>query len=370
MTNNKPIFDVIEYLPPKHIANNWIMYHYPDHEFNSDSKLRINPGQACVVVSSGKIDQLIANTSGTLDLTTANFPVLSNHIKNTVYGGKTVYDIQVYFFNATALNMCKWGTPSPIVVESINENEKGFLFHVMCNGSYYIRLKYFDHFLTWIAGSNKEGTVLMFSDIVGNIRPYVNSVVFQTIADYFDEKKISFTRVQRIASKTVSNDLKGLLLENFKQFGFELNDFVVESARVPDSDQNKYQEMYARRREITSLSGVTDDNALQILERQRQLDALNKAASNEGTAGGMVGAGVGFGLGFQMMSDLKNKESIKETKETSYAICPECGHKNGVDSRFCSNCGHKLFQVVTCPNCKTELEKNAKFCSKCGTKIG
>lgn len=45
--------------------------------------------------------------------------------------------------------------------------------------------------------------------------------------------------------------------------------------------------------------------------------------------------------------------------------CPNCGHQNSADAKFCSQCGTGL--SITCPVCSTVSETGAKFCSNCGT---
>lgn len=45
--------------------------------------------------------------------------------------------------------------------------------------------------------------------------------------------------------------------------------------------------------------------------------------------------------------------------------CPNCGHQNPADARFCSQCGTAL--AITCPVCSTVAAPGDKFCSNCGS---
>jgi class 3 adenylate cyclase/tetratricopeptide (TPR) repeat protein len=47
--------------------------------------------------------------------------------------------------------------------------------------------------------------------------------------------------------------------------------------------------------------------------------------------------------------------------------CPNCGHANAADARFCSNCGHAL--SIACPVCGTLATPDARFCSNCGSAL-
>jgi class 3 adenylate cyclase/tetratricopeptide (TPR) repeat protein len=47
--------------------------------------------------------------------------------------------------------------------------------------------------------------------------------------------------------------------------------------------------------------------------------------------------------------------------------CPECGHQNRDDAKFCLECGIKIETI--CPSCSKMLPPSAKFCDECGTQI-
>ena len=47
--------------------------------------------------------------------------------------------------------------------------------------------------------------------------------------------------------------------------------------------------------------------------------------------------------------------------------CPNCGHANSADAKFCSECGTSL--RITCAVCGTVAEAGDKFCSNCGSSL-
>lgn len=370
------IFSVIEYLPSPELKDEWLMYHYPGHTFNTKSKLRVQPGQVAICVNSGKVEHVFGEDTGTVDLTTANYPFLSKLIAKVAYGGDYPYDMQIYFLNITAMKNFKWGTPTQLIIESQDPMEKGFVYHAVANGSYFIRLRFYDYFLKWIAGADAEGTVTTFSSITSKLRPIVNQTIMNELTDYIENNKMSFTKVQRMVSPVTSEAMKAQLVEKFEKIGFELNDFVIEMVDVPQADQEKYEKLYAKRREFSTLSGM-DPEAVAVQERQRQLDALNTAAGNQGTVGGMMGAGLGFGYGMGMYNQVNQNGmnqggqpgQAAQPKEVVKVRCPSCGALNNENAKFCSECGAKLGPKC-CPNCGAEIAPGAKFCGECGTKIG
>ncbi|MGZ8394746.1 MAG: adenylate/guanylate cyclase domain-containing protein [Nitrospira sp.] len=48
--------------------------------------------------------------------------------------------------------------------------------------------------------------------------------------------------------------------------------------------------------------------------------------------------------------------------------CPNCGHGNAQDAKFCARCGTGL--TVTCGVCSTNADPGAAFCTNCGAALG
>jgi hypothetical protein len=71
-------------------------------------------------------------------------------------------------------------------------------------------------------------------------------------------------------------------------------------------------------------------------------------------------------------AELKSEASkIIENSDTpqniSFNTCENCKKTNDSNSKFCSHCGHNLFEIK-CTNCQCELTPKDKFCSQCGNK--
>src|SRR6516165_9253610 len=48
--------------------------------------------------------------------------------------------------------------------------------------------------------------------------------------------------------------------------------------------------------------------------------------------------------------------------------CPECGHENAAEMKFCGECGTRL--TVLCRECGTRNAPTQKFCGECGARLG
>ena len=47
--------------------------------------------------------------------------------------------------------------------------------------------------------------------------------------------------------------------------------------------------------------------------------------------------------------------------------CPNCGHENRDDAKFCRDCGATLGVELSCPGCGAPYDPGQKFCDECGT---
>jgi ribosomal protein L40E len=77
-----------------------------------------------------------------------------------------------------------------------------------------------------------------------------------------------------------------------------------------------------------------------------------------------------------------SRQLISTQEESSYVICPKCGYKNPLGSKFCVNCGTDISQIpieeipeqeessyVVCPKCGFKNPLGSKFCVNCGSPL-
>jgi len=48
--------------------------------------------------------------------------------------------------------------------------------------------------------------------------------------------------------------------------------------------------------------------------------------------------------------------------------CPQCGHENAAEMKFCGECGTRL--TVLCRECGARNAPAQKFCGECGARLG
>jgi membrane protease subunit (stomatin/prohibitin family) len=229
-------------------------------------------------------------------------------------------------------------------------------------GIYSIRVSDPQAFIKEVAGTNarfvtedvegqlKRTLVGGFSDALGE-----SKIAALDLASNYDELA-KFTRVK--------------LNEEFKTFGLELAKFVIENISLP-------QEVEAAMDKRTSMGVIGDVGRYAQFQAA---DAMRDAAQNPGGGAGTgVGLGAGFALGNAMagaMSDAMRQSNQGQSSGQGGAQgaaqagvpCPQCGHRNAPDAKFCQECGTKQ-GPATCANCQAELSPGAKFCNECGQKV-
>ena len=60
-------------------------------------------------------------------------------------------------------------------------------------------------------------------------------------------------------------------------------------------------------------------------------------------------------------------DSERKRIELAGWVCPECGFKNPMGQRFCSQCGTKLTKA--CPRCRAENYLDVRYCGSCGFRL-
>ncbi|MCR5027242.1 MAG: M48 family metalloprotease [Methanobrevibacter sp.] len=70
-----------------------------------------------------------------------------------------------------------------------------------------------------------------------------------------------------------------------------------------------------------------------------------------------------------VLAETPNAKSAPKIENTSVKTCPKCGHVEGGDSVFCTNCGAKFEETLHCTNCGNLVNADDKFCTNCGNKL-
>ncbi|GAA5030291.1 antifreeze protein, type I [Marivirga lumbricoides] len=266
--------DIIEWTDS---SNNTLVYRFErhDNEIKNGAKLTVREGQAAVFINEGKIADIFM--PGMYTLTTANLPVLST-LKGWKYGFDSPFKAEVYFVSTRNFTDQKWGTKNPI---TLSDSRFGML-EIRAFGTYVIKVNDPGLFIREVVGTDGHFT----TDEIGN---QLRSMVVARFTDAIGEADLP---VEKYAANTneISTLVKGIMQEDFKVYGLDLTNFLIENISMPEEIKTEIFE-------LSRLNSIDLDKFAKI----KAAKAMEKAAENES---GTAGAGMGMGMGFAMANQM------------------------------------------------------------------
>jgi membrane protease subunit (stomatin/prohibitin family) len=265
------IIDLIEFFDP---TGEIIVTKEPQDasaEFRLGSQLIVQESQLAVFYRDGKA--LDGFTAGRHTLVTQNLPLLGSLIA-APFGGESPFRAYVYFLALKTFTGLGWGTPNPIMFRDAEFR----MVSLRANGTYSIRISEPRIFLHTIVGTKGLETTFHLEDFLRSlIVSHFNAVLGIRMKSLLD-----LPAQYGIIASNVKQEVRS----DFKQYGIELVDLVVNAITVP----NEVQEMLNKATAI----------AAQDPEKYRSIatsDAIRDVARNSRGGGDLVGAGVGVGMG-------------------------------------------------------------------------
>ncbi len=342
---------------------NTLVWKHPADNLSTATQLIVNETQEAVIFREGR--GLDVFGPGRHTLSTANLPGLRTLI-NLPFGGETPFTAEVYFVSKATVPDMKFGTRAPIQVMDPRFN---VLVPVRCFGIFGTRIEDAKTFVTVICGQNSLYTT---DDIGTYLKGAITTRVKDYIAEVIIKQQVSVVEIAAYLEE-VSAVGRARTADDFKKYGLEMTDFLLQSIDVPENDETvkKLKTSLATRADIDIMGSEN-------YRMKRTFDTLEKAAGNEGGGTGqMMGAGMGLGLGFgvgHMMPGMMGQMGgqLGAAQSTGVVACPSCNHQNVPAAKFCAGCGKPLGGEASakCPKCSAEINPNSKFCSGCGAKIG
>ena len=221
---------------------------------------------------------------GTTTLSTGNIPLLQKLI-NLPYGGNSPFTATVVYVNKNTRRNLKYGTPHPFDVQ---DPLYGMAIPVRSFGMFGVRITDSTLFLREMVGTQH---LFSTEDVIEQFKGLIIRKLTSNVGKFIEQNKISVTRISAFLDE-LSNFVKKGIQEEFEAYGMQITNFDIESINFDKSNPNvqKIQDAEseaAKRR----MEGYT-------YQQERQLDIMEGAANNEGSAGQMMGAGMGLGMGF------------------------------------------------------------------------
>ncbi|PHS17593.1 MAG: antifreeze protein [Kangiella sp.] len=246
-----------------------------DNEIKMGAKLIVRESQLAVFINKGKIADIFE--PGDYELETDNLPLLST-IQGWKYGFHSPFKAEVYFINTRRFTDLKWGTKNPI---TLRDPEFGPI-RIRAFGTYAIRVKDAKTFITEIVGTDGRFTT---DEITSQLR----NLIVSRFADLIGEAKIPV--LDMAANYTELGDfITEKIHDDFLAYGIDITKMLVENISLPPA----VEEVLDKRTSMGIIGNLNRYTQFQAAT------AMEKAAENDGMAGGGMGMGMGFAMANQM----------------------------------------------------------------------
>lgn len=338
-----------------------IAHRFPEKgsgEIKYGAQMVVRESQAGIFFYNGKAVHVFG--PGRHTLKTANIPIL-NKIMGIPWGLESPLRAEAYLINTKIFANLKWGTREPV---AFKDSELG-LIRLRAYGMFNIQVVQPLLFINSLVG-----TMASFS--VSNLSDYLGKVIVSRFNDYLGENMDTILNLPS-QYEAWSTGLSQKLREDFSRFGLALDQLYINSITPPPEIQKAMDDK-------TKLGMFDDMNKFLQLKAAA---ALEKAATNPGSAGDSMGLGVGFMMPSLMAQAIQSQSTPAMSAAAAVATtqaqvkpklatlsCPECHQLIGTEDRFCASCGHQLLVYEQCQGCGKNLAPNARFCSRCGRAAG
>ena len=322
-----------------------MVYKMPDENgvmLETGSQLIVQENQVAVFYKDGKaLDKFSA---GRYTLSTANLPILGP-LLNLPFKGKTPFSAYVYFIAQKTFYNMGWGTPNPIPFKDSFFR----LINLRANGAFSIRIAEPELFLNTMVGTKGMETTYQ-------VEQFLRKMLIEKLTQSIGSKMSTILEINTKYTE-IADLAKELVKDNFRQYGIDLVDLIVESITPPE-------EVQAR---INEASGVQAFDAEQY-RSVGVIDAMKDAAKNQGDVSGMMGMAMGVGAGIGMGKVISNQiEGGSSAPAGGALLCPNC--HNPIEEAFalCPICKTKLKKTCKNPQCGKSIKMQWNVCPYCGT---
>ncbi|MCL5024377.1 MAG: SPFH domain-containing protein [Nitrospirae bacterium] len=331
-----------------------VVHRYPEEgsgEIKFGAQVVVRENQAAVFFRDGKGMDVLG--PGRHTLSTQNLPILTK-VLSLPWGFKSPFRCEIYFVNLKVFTNMRWGTKDPVAFK----DEQFGLIRLRAFGTFTMQVTQPLLFLNTLVGT--QG-----SFETANVEDYLREIIVSRLNDFLGEAVDTLVNLPKYYDE-MAVAVKTRLMEDFRKYGMEMNDFYINRITPPEEVQKMIDER----------SGMAAVGDLDSFLKYKAAKAMGDAAvsGGEGTGGGAAaGMGLGIGAGMGMMIPgmlfkvLGNGQITPEKiAEKGLVNCPACHGDVPLSSRFCPHCGHQLVVIAKCPRCSKDLAVGDRFCPSCG----
>jgi len=265
-------------------------YEAPTSEIKNASKLIVSPGQGCILVYEGKVQDVLT-AQGTYFLESDNHPFITTFLKLRQMF-ESEHKMHLYYFRLAEIINQSWGTATPI-----KYMDPVYKFPVQLGsfGNYSVRISEPESMFVNIIGSKSRFTT-------SDMREVISGRIMPELTSYLAKSGYSYSEIDAHLAE-ISLEMKEYINKTIAGLGLELTDFRVESTSFDKETQERISRIAGMTTEALSATEVGLDYV-----QLEKLRALRDAAKNEG---GLAGAGLQVGAGLELSKSLmQQKDNI------------------------------------------------------------
>lgn len=321
--------------------NSTFIWKSPIEDFKTGTQLIVHESQEAIFFMNGQALDLFG--AGRYTLETENMPLLSRFF-NKATGGETPYHCEIFFINKTEQMAIKWGTDSQV---QYMEPKYKFPLNIGASGEMVVSVADSRKLLVKVVGTefNKDtGVALSQSGLVQKFRAFLMAKIKPYLAKTMQEAEFSIFEIDS-HMRELSQELHKELIEDFQEYGLNLNHFFVTTIAKPDGDiaYEKFKDIHIRQysdvaeanlRQKVEIIDQETEKQKKIIEaealagkrklegytyhEERSFDVAEKVAQNEG-----VGEFSNMGIGIGMMSGVAGTIGNTMGKTINESLNPE-----------------------------------------------
>lgn len=258
-----------------------LWYKYPSNkdEIKHASKLIVSPGQGCVLVYEGKVQDILLEPN-TYVLDTDNHPFITSLLKVRQFF-ESEHKLKIFFFRTAQVLDQQWGTDSPI---KYMDTSYQIPVQLGLHGNFTYTVRHPMQFFEQIVGA--QDTVR-----TADLSPMIVDRFLDKLRSYFSKSSLPFNTIDAELSN-ISEALTVSLRPELERLGLELVDFNITGTQFDEATIERIGKIAD-----VSIDVQSAQTAGLSYEEMEKLKALRDAARNEG---GLAGIGAQMGVGMEI----------------------------------------------------------------------
>lgn len=268
-----------------------LVWKYPYDNLSTATQVTVAESQEAIFFKDRAMYDVLG--PGRHTLSTNNIPLLQK-ILNLPFGGNSPFKAEVVYINKVVKRAIPWGFGDLILEDKVYETQ----VKVLANGTFGIQIEDSTLFIKEMVGTQHLWTT---DDVIDQFFSTLIRKVKRSISDYMIRQQVSILDINTLIDD-ISEYCLGAISGALAEYGLKIRAFDVAEINYDQNDPNVALIMQKKAEKRAAILDAEGRAAARKIEgttyrEERQLDVMETAAGNEGSANEFMGAGMGMGMG-------------------------------------------------------------------------